>query len=196
MPVQSRMPVPAAAVEALGELACRAAALAAASGGNLLECFAQVPDPRDARGIRHSLPCVLVLCTAAVLCGNTAIEDVTAWVHHAPQEVLAAARARRNALGICTAPHPDTVVRIFTGLGGQALAHHAGAYLALRALPGPVTFPLAGPCWLPAVAVDGKAVRGAAGEDGLIPYLLAAATHGTGIVGGGERLIEIGRAHV
>lgn len=80
------MPVPAAAYEALGELACRAATLAAASGGNLLECFAAVPDPRDRRGIRHSLACVLALCTAAVLCGNTAIEDVTAWVHAAQEK--------------------------------------------------------------------------------------------------------------
>lgn len=116
--------MPACAEEALAELAARAAALSAASGGNLLECFAAVPDPRDPRGIRHSLPCVLALWTAAVLCGNTAIEDVTAWVHAAPQEVLAAA----------------------------------------------------GPGWLPAIAADGKAVRGAAGEDGLISYLLAAAT--------------------
>ena len=170
------MPVPAAAAGGLGELASRAAALAAASGGNLLDCFAAVPDPRDPRGIRHSLPCVLALCTAAVLCGHTAIEDVTAWVHAAPQEVLTAAGARRNALGARVAPHPETVVRIFTALGAQGVAHHAGAYLARRAHPGPVTFPLAGPGWLPAIAVDGKAVRGAAGDDGLIPYLLAAVT--------------------
>ena len=86
------------------------------------------------------------------------------------------------------APHPETVVRIFTALGAQGVAHHAGAYLARRAHPGPVTFPLAGPAWLPAIAVDGKAVRGAAGDDGLIPYLLAAVTHGTGAVLA-ERLI-------
>ena len=181
-------PCPQPPTEGLGELASRAAALAAASGGNLLECFAAVPDPRDPRGIRHSLPCVLALCTAAVLCGHTAIEDVTAWVHAAPQEVLAAAGARRNALGARVAPHPETVVRIFTALGAQGVAHHAGAYLARRADPGPVTFPLAGPGWLPAIAVDGKAVRGAAGDDGLIPYLLAAVTHGTGLVLA-ERLI-------
>ena len=188
MPVKSRMPVPAAAHDALGALAARAAALQAACGGNLLECFAAVPDLRDPRGIRHSLPSVLALCLAAVLCGNTAIEDVTAWVHAAPQEVLTAAGARKNALGIRVAPHPDTVVRVFTALGAQALADHAGGYLARRAHPGPVTFPLAGPGWLPAVAVDGKAVRGAACEDGLIPYLLAAAAHGTGTVLA-ERLI-------
>ncbi len=182
------MPVSPAAGEALAELVSLAAALAAASGGNLLECFAAVPDPRDPRGIRHSLPSVLTLCTAAVLCGNTSIEDVTAWVHHAPLDVLAAAGARRNALGMYVAPHPETVVRIFADLGAHVLASHAGAYLALRALPGPVACPVAGPGWLPAVAVDGKAVRGAAGEDGLIPYLLAAVTHGTGIVLA-ERLI-------
>jgi predicted transposase YbfD/YdcC len=188
LPVQSRMPAPAAAEEALAELVYRAAALGAASGGNLLECFAAVPDPRDARGIRYSLPCVLALCTAAVLCGNTAIEDVTAWVHAAPQQVLAAAGARQDALGVRVAPHPDTVVRVLTDLGAQALAHHAGAYLACRAHPGPVAFPLAGPGWLPAIAVDGKAVRGAAAGDGLIPYLLAAVTHGAGAVLA-ERLI-------
>ena len=68
------------------------------------------------------------LCPAAVLSGNTAIEDVTAWVHHAPQEVLATARARRNALGIWAAPHPDTVVRIF------AVPGHA---CASRTMPAP-----------------------------------------------------------
>ena len=188
MPVQSGMLVPAAAEQALAELVSRAAALGAASGGNLLECFAAVPDPRDARGIRYSLPCVLALCTAAVLCGNTAIEDVTAWVHAAPQQVLAAAGARQDAAGVRVAPHPDTVARVLTDLGAQALAHHAGAYLARRARPGPVAFPLAGPGWLPAVAVDGKAVRGAAAGDGLIPYLLAAVTHGAGAVLA-ERLI-------
>jgi predicted transposase YbfD/YdcC len=176
------MPVPAAAEDALGELACRAAALAAAAGGRLLECFAAVPDPRDPRGIRHSLPAVLALCTAAVLSGNASFEDVTAWVHAAPQQVLAACGARRAAAGACVAPHPDTVVRLLAALGAQPLAHHAGAYLAARAAAGPVTFPVRRPGPLPAIAVDGKAIRGAAGDDGAIPFLLAAATHGTGIV--------------
>jgi predicted transposase YbfD/YdcC len=182
------MPVSGAARETLAELVSRAAALRAASGGNLLECFALVPDPRDPRGIRHALACVLALCTAAVLSGNTSFEDVAAWVYHAGQEVLAACGARRNGPGILVAPHPDTVERIFRELGAPALAHRAGAYLALRERRGPVTFPAAGPGWLPAVAVDGKAVRGAAGPDGKIPFLLAAATHGSGIVLA-ERLI-------
>jgi predicted transposase YbfD/YdcC len=187
LPVDSRMPLPAAAAEALAEealaeLGSRAAALRAASGGNLAECFAAVADTRRRRGIRHSLASVLVLCTAAVLSGCAGLEDVTAWVHAAPQEVLAAAGARRNAPGILIAPHPDTVVRVLSALGAQGVARQAGAYLAARAHPGPVAFPLVSPCPLPAITVDGKAVRGAAGEDGLVPYLLAAAAHGTGTV--------------
>jgi hypothetical protein len=34
----------------------------------------------------------------------------------------------------------------------------------------------------PAIAVDGKAMRGAIGPDGQVPYLLAAATHGESVV--------------
>lgn len=177
MPAQSGMRVPAAAADALGELAARAASLRAAAGGDLLSCFAAVPDPRDPRGVRHSLASVLAMCTAAVLCGCTSLEDVTAWICAAPRQVLAAAGCRRDPAGACTPPHPDTVVRVFTLLGAGQLAGHAGGFLARRAAPGPVTFPVAGPGWLPGIAVDGKAVRGAAGPDGLIPYLLAAATH-------------------
>jgi DDE_Tnp_1-associated len=130
LPVQSRMRVPAAAEEALGELAARAASLQAASGGNLLECSAAVPDPRDARGIRHSLASMLALCTAAVLCGHTAVEDITAWIGAAPQQVLAAAGCRRNDLDACVPPHPDTVVRIFSALG-------AGTGQPCGGVPGP-----------------------------------------------------------
>ena len=55
LPVQCRMPVSPAAEEALAELVSHAAALAAASGGNLLECFAAVPT----RGTRagYGIPC-------------------------------------------------------------------------------------------------------------------------------------------
>jgi hypothetical protein len=143
LPTQSRMPVPAAEA-AVAELAAHAASLDAISGGNLLDCFAGVPDPRDPRGVRHSLASLLAMCTAAVLCGHTALEEITAWVVAAPQEVLAAAGCRRNGLGVCVPPHPDTIERVFTLLSAQQLADHTGALLARRAQAGPVTFPIAG----------------------------------------------------
>src|ERR1022692_2775748 len=147
-----------AAGAALGELAALAAGLHAASGGGLAGCFALVPDPRERRGTRHSLAAILAMCTAAVLCGCGSLEDVTAWVSSAGPEVLAALGCRRNALGVLTPPHPDTIVRVFAGLGAQHLADHAGACLARRVLHGPAVFPVAAPAWLPAIAVDGKAV--------------------------------------
>ncbi len=67
--------------------------------------------------------------------------------------------------------------RLFALLHPQHLADGIGAWLAKRAGIGPVGAPIAGPGWLPAIAVDGKAVRGAIGADGQVPYLLAAATH-------------------
>jgi predicted transposase YbfD/YdcC len=177
LPVKSAMRVPAAAEYTLDELAARAVSLHAASGGDLLDCFAAVPDPRDPRGIRHSLASVLAMSAAAALCGCSTLEDVTAWICAAGQDVLAVLGCRRGTLGACVPPHPDTVVRVFTAISAQALADHAGEFLASRAAAGPVAFPVAGPGQLPGLAVDGKAVRGAAGPDGLIPYLLAAATH-------------------
>ena len=131
--------VPAAAEHALDELAAHAASLHAASRGNLLACFAAVPDPRDPRGIRHSLASILAMCAAAALCGCTTLDDVTGWVSAADQQVLTAAGCRRNALGTCTPPHPDTIVRVFTVISAQDLADHAGAFLARRAAAGPVT---------------------------------------------------------
>ena len=170
----------------------QAAALAGAGAGGLLACFAAIADPRCPRGIRHSLPTILGLCTAAAASGQMLLADITAWIAGASQDVLATFGCRRDAAGRYIPPHPDTIERLFALLEGQQLADGVGAWLAARAGVGPVAAPTAGPGWLPAIAVDGKAVRGAAGRggntDGQIPYLLAAATHGESVVIA-ERLI-------
>jgi Transposase DDE domain len=120
------------------------------------------------------------------------LADITAWIAAAGQEVLAAFGCRRDAQGRHTPPHPDTVERLLSLLEAQQLADGVGAWLAARAGVGPVGAPTSGPGWLPAIAVDGKAVRGAVGRggdtDGQVPYLLAAATHGESVVLA-ERLI-------
>ena len=156
---QSCMPVPAAAAQAviaeaeaavreaeaaLGAPAARPAILAAAAGGSLAECFAAVPDPRDPRGVRHSLACVLFLVTAALLSGKTLLEDVTAWTARASPEVLAAAGARRGRNGTLVPPHPRTVTRVLGLLSAQALADAAAGFLAAALPPGPVQFPWPG----------------------------------------------------
>jgi len=191
VPARRLMPAPAVppAEAAVAVLIGRAAALHRASGGDLPGCFAAVPDPRRRRGIRHPLPVILGLAVAAVLAGCVTLADITARISCAPPELLAALDRRPGAAGR-RAPHPDTAERVFALLGAQGLADHTGAYLMARTgTAGPVTFPVAGPVMLPALAIDGKAVRGAIGPDGLIPYLLAAATHGDAAVVIAERLI-------
>jgi hypothetical protein len=90
--------------------------------------------------VRHSLASILGLCTTAVLSGQIEVVDVTEWVAAAPQELLAAMGARRNAAGTWVAPHPDTIERVFQALDGQDLADAAGRYLmapAPESPPGP-----------------------------------------------------------
>jgi predicted transposase YbfD/YdcC len=178
-----------AAVEVLvGQVGVLSTMLAGAGAAGLLECFAAIDDPRDRRGVRHSLASILGLCTAAVTSGQLLLDDITAWITAADPQVLAAFGCRRDAEGGFTPPHPDTVERVFALLEAQHLADGVGAWLATRAGVGPVATPTGGPGWLPAIAVDGKAVRGAIGEDGQVPYLLAAATHEESVVLA-ERLI-------
>ena len=171
-----------AAVAAVAVLIERAALLARAGGSGVRECFAAIPDPRCRRGVRHSLATILGLCTAAVLAGQLSLAEITGWVSAAGQELSTGFGCRRDAAGRATPPHPDTVERVFALLGAQGLADGVGAYLADQAGVGCVGAPIAAPTLLPAIAVDGKAVRGAVGPDGQIPYLLAAATHGKSVV--------------
>jgi DDE_Tnp_1-associated/Transposase DDE domain len=178
-----------AADAAVAVLVARAAALRRVGKGDLLECFAAVADPRDRRGIRHSLASILGLCTAAVLTGCVLMAEITAWVTAADARVLTAMGCRRDREGRLTPPCGDTIERVMAALGAQGLADGVGAYLAEQAGIGTTAAPIAAPVLLPAIAVDGKAIRGAIGSDGQIPYLLAAATHGPASVVIAERLI-------
>jgi predicted transposase YbfD/YdcC len=156
----------------------RAAALQEACGGSVLDCFAAVPDPRDLRGIRHSLPCVLALVVMAMLHGKTKLADITAWIGHADQGSLAAAGTRAGKGGTRQGPCGKTVTRVLGLLGAQALADAVASYLAAALPAGPAVFPVAGPAPQPSLNCDGKQVRGAVRPDGTSPFLLSAAASG------------------
>ncbi len=58
----------------------------AAHAGSLLESLQRVPDPRGARGRRHSLQAMLATIVCAVLCGARGYEAIAQWIHLQPKE--------------------------------------------------------------------------------------------------------------
>jgi predicted transposase YbfD/YdcC len=189
----------AAADETRRAMLARVRERAALCGGSVLAAFEGIPDPRDPRGVRHSLPCILALVTAAMLHGKTSLAGVTAWTGRAGQETLAACGARTGPGGARVPPSGRTVTRVLGLLPADAADDAVCRYLAdgelaleaAAAAPGPGTPPETGPekkkeqeeekeapALMPQVICDGKYVRGARRPDGATRILLSAATPG------------------
>ena len=56
--------------------------------------LAQVPDPRDPRGVRHTLTSLLLATAAAVLAGARSFTEIGEWAADAPARVLGALGVR------------------------------------------------------------------------------------------------------
>src|SRR5664279_4804300 len=54
----------------------------------LIEVFEQVPDPRDPRGVRHTLATVLTLAQTAVLAGAQTLLAIAEWTQDADRDML------------------------------------------------------------------------------------------------------------
>lgn len=61
--------------------------MSSAHAGSLLRCLQRVPDPRGARGRRHSLEAMLATVVCAVLCGARGYEAIAQWIHLQPKEL-------------------------------------------------------------------------------------------------------------
>lgn len=141
----------------------------------LMERLAEVPDPRDPRGVRHFLVVVLTLAACAVLSGATSLLAVSEWITDAPPRVLEHVGAQFDPLfPRRSVPAETTVRRLLARIDGDALDLAVGRWLADRRNRA------AGR--LPGLAVDGKALRGAARAKGRKIHLLAALDHTSGLV--------------
>lgn len=88
----------------------------------LLERLAQVPDPRDPRGVRHALAVVLTLTACAVLAGATSLLAVGEWIADAPPHVLERLGVRPDpVLPRRLVPSEATVRRLLARTDGGAL---------------------------------------------------------------------------
>src|SRR5438034_7359342 len=100
--------------------------LADAAPGDLLEALAQVPDPRDPRGIRYPLAPVLATAVCAVLAGARSFAAIAEWAADAPPRL----RAR---LGLTrTVPDLVTIWRVLTAVDPAALDRALGAWVSAR----------------------------------------------------------------
>lgn len=136
----------------------------------LTDVFAQVPDPRDPRGVRHPLSGLLAVASAAVAAGAASLVAIGEWVADAGQEAL-------QRLGIGPGgrrPSESTIRRTLAVVDADDLDRRLGAWAAVR------VGQIGG---RRVIAVDGKSMRGAA-VDGVRPHLLSALTHLDGAVVG------------
>ena len=140
----------------------------------LLERLAQVPDPRDPRGVRHALAVVLTLSACAVLTGATSLLAGGEWIADAPPHVLERLGVRPDPVLLRRlVPSEATVRRLLARIDGDALDCAVSGWLADRR---PESAGLRG------LPVDGKSLRGAAQAQGRRIHLLAAVEHPTGLV--------------
>jgi predicted transposase YbfD/YdcC len=143
---------------------------AGAVPSGLLEALAQVPDPRDPRGVRYDLVPVLAVAVCATLAGARSYAAIAEWAGDAGPGL-------RAGLGLPgTVPDLVTIWRVLTAVDAAALDRALGCWvtarLAARRAPGT----------RPALAVDGKTLRGARTGDNPAPHLLACLDHGSGVV--------------
>jgi len=160
--------------------------------GGLAERLAVLPDPRSRHGLRHPLAGMLTIAAAAVLGGARGFTAIAEFAHDLPQATLA-------RLGMWQRPYSDWYVapsetalrQLLQRLDPDELDRVLGGWLAEQTRPatdndgdggGDGGAEAADGSLLPAVAVDGKVLRGARQPDGHQIKLFAAIVHGQGTV--------------
>jgi predicted transposase YbfD/YdcC len=122
---------------------------------SLVDAFAQVPDPRHARGIRHGVAAILLLGACAVLTGARSFAAIAEYAHDTGRAVL-------DVLGVgAVVPHASTIRRVLQDLDPDAVeaAMRSWARAQLADRPAPEDVPAREQRQV--LALDGKTVRGA-----------------------------------
>jgi predicted transposase YbfD/YdcC len=148
---------------------------------SLVEAFERVPDPRQARGIRHGLVPLLVLAACAVMTGARSFAAIGEYARDKGRLVL-------DTLGADGAvAHSATIRRVLVDVDPAGLQEAITAWsLAQLAAQDGSTSDMPTRERRSVIAVDGKTVRGArtrtGDDDGRQPHLVAALDQHTGAV--------------
>src|SRR5215467_6774558 len=137
----------------------------------LIEVFAAIPDFRKPRGKRHPLTAIFALACCAMLCGARSYSAIAEWGRNYGTRIA-------QALGFTHAtPCAATLHTIFRHVDRDAFETHLGAWAdsVVGSLPAPPEAPE------PAVALDGKTLRGAKKQGAPGTHLLSALAHQVGV---------------
>lgn len=144
---------------------------------SLLQALADVPDPRDPRGVIHPLPSLLAVAIAAVLASARSVAAIGEWVADVPATVLTALDVVCDPFtGRHRIPDATTIGRVLADLDGEAFDAAVSRWLISQ-----LTVAADTPARWRALAVDGKTLRGS-GPAGAQAHLLAAVDHTSGVV--------------
>jgi predicted transposase YbfD/YdcC len=171
---------PSALFDALTEAGLPPGPLDTAESIGLLQALSFVPDPRKARGRRHSLRSVLLLAVGAVLAGARSYAAIAQWAGCAEQEVA-----------VCgPTPHATTFGRVLATVDPAALQRALTDWVLGRRRGGQARLARQRGQGRPALAVDGKTLRGARDPEGSQTKLVAVFDHADGLVVSQVRVID------
>lgn len=176
MPAQPSSPI-TTALDQLGRLD-------PAPTTSLRDVFAAINDPRDARGIRHSLTNLLSIAAIAITAGAQSLTAIAEWANELPPWALRAIGTRETHHGPVV-PSEATLRRALTLVDPDELDDAISAWLTDRTAHPPA-----------AIAIDGKSLRGTYPRTGGAgTHLLAGLGHHSGIVVG-QRLVPAGTSEI
>lgn len=132
--------------------------------GGLIEVLSTITDPRSRQGVRHPFESVLALAMMATLCGMRSYEAIAEWAGDVSGELLRSLRCWCSR-----APSEPTFRRVLQAVDANEVDKKIGVWLA-------------GLAGQKHIAFDGKVLRGSGDGDTPARHLLAAITHGQGVV--------------
>lgn len=162
--------------------------------GLLVDLLAGVPDPRDPRGVRHTIGAVLSVMVFAVLAGARNFREIADQAIDLPAALLAAAGCRLHALtGRYVVPSEATMRRLAHEIDADAadaqvcqwMRQQAAATVIARQADITASADFPADSGLVAVAMDGKVVRNTiapGGAEGSEIKLFSALLHEQAVV--------------
>jgi hypothetical protein len=140
--------------------------------GGLLAAVAQVPDPRNPRGVRYPLSAVLAIAVCAVLGGASSFAAITDWLYDLDEPSQVRLGFTRGV------PAGMTLWRLLIRLDATLVSTVLAGWLRARTPP----LVTRSRRYRTVIAIDGKTLRGARLPGGRQTHLLSALDTSTGII--------------